>query len=139
MDSSNSTRTGTILGLMLVTRIINKLLSNSVGPKILFLKLQCFRQQWPGTVLKVFKHFSTSVRAAGTSMISTINFFQLFVKSNKEARMGYLDFKKIASRTLLLEVKRKYSMESASTEYSSVQPQDVLPPRRAPAKYPNFG
>jgi hypothetical protein len=59
--------------------------------------------------------------AAG--MTSVINSFHLFVKSNQEARMGYLDFMKVVSRTLILESEKELSnvppstacMESAST------------------------
>jgi hypothetical protein len=60
--------------------------------------------------------------------------------------MGYLDFMKIVSRTLLLESERELcnvppspgSIESASTASSSMQPPDILPPKRAPAKDPPF-
>jgi hypothetical protein len=60
--------------------------------------------------------------------------------------MGYLDFMKIVSRTFLLGGEKELSnvpplpasMETASPGSSSMQPPDVLPPKRAPAKDPPF-
>jgi hypothetical protein len=61
--------------------------------------------------------------------------------------MEYLDFMKIVSHTLLQGSEKELSnipsspasMESASTTSSSVQPPDVLPPKRDPTKDPHFG
>jgi hypothetical protein len=84
-----------------------------------------------------FIHFSTSVTAA--DMTSTIRSFLLFVMSNKKLRMEYLDFMKTVSRTILLGNEKEISNGISFYCMMTLQPQDVLPPKRAPAKYLKFG
>jgi hypothetical protein len=60
--------------------------------------------------------------------------------------MGHLYFMKIVSRTFLRGSEKVLlnvppsaaSMETASTGSSPMQPPDILPPKRAPAKDPHF-